>query len=43
MAKGGAPVVGSMDSLEPGRKLGVAKPECVYKPVMTAQDVENCR
>ena len=27
----------------PGKKLGVAKPECVYKPVMTAQDMENCR
>jgi len=25
------------------RKLGPAKPPCVYKPVMTAEDVENCR
>ena len=41
--KAGAPVVGSMESLEPGRKLGAAKAECVYKPVMTAQDLENCR
>jgi hypothetical protein len=27
----------------PGRKLGEAKPECVYKPVMTAEDMERCR
>ena len=39
----GAPVVGSMNSEVPGRRLGVAKPECVYKPVMTAQDMENCK
>ena len=39
----GAPVVGSMSSEVTGRKLGVAKPECVYKPVMTAQDMENCK
>src|ERR1700675_640111 len=32
----GAPVVGSMDSGSPGRRLGEAKPPCVYKPVMTA-------
>jgi hypothetical protein len=25
------------------RKLGAAKPPCVYKPVMTAEDVENCK
>ena len=42
-AKGGAPVVGSMESGQTGRKLGAAKPECVYKPVMTAQDMENCK
>ena len=42
-AKGGAPVVGSMESGTVGRKLGAAKPECVYKPVMTAQDMENCK
>ena len=41
--KGGAPVVGSMESGSVGRKLGTAKPECVYKPVMTAQDMENCK
>ncbi len=41
--KGGAPVVGSMESGSVGRKLGAAKPECVYKPVMTAQDMENCK
>jgi hypothetical protein len=39
----GAPVVGSMAAEAPGSKLGPAKPECVYKPVMTAQDIENCR
>jgi hypothetical protein len=42
-AKGGAPVVGSMESGLPSRRLGEAKPPCVYKPVMTAQDIENCR
>jgi hypothetical protein len=35
----GAQAVGS----PPGRKLGEAKPECVYKPVMTAEDMERCR
>jgi hypothetical protein len=39
----GAPVVGSMAAETPGKKLGVAKEECVYKPVMTAQDMENCK
>lgn len=39
----GAPVVGSMSSGTPGRKLGAAKAECAYKPVMTAEDVQNCR
>jgi hypothetical protein len=39
----GAPVVGSMSSGMPGRKMGEAKQECVYKPVMTAEDVERCR
>ena len=40
----GAPVVGSMSSQrEAGSRLGAAKAECVYKPVMTAQDMENCR
>ena len=39
----GAPVVGSMAAEAPGRKLGPAKPECVYKPVMTAADMENCK
>ena len=41
-ATGGAPVVGSM-AAPTARKLGPAKPECVYKPVMTAQDLENCK
>jgi len=27
----------------PVRKLGEAKPECVYKPVMTAKDMELCK
>ena len=44
-ATGGAPVVGSMSSQVSGgsSKLGPAKPECVYKPVMTAQDIQNCK
>jgi hypothetical protein len=40
--KGSPPVVGSMDSA-PMRKLGTAKEPCVYKPVMTAEDLEKCR
>ena len=28
---------------QPEKKLGTAKPTCVYKPVMTAEDVENCK
>lgn len=40
-ARGVAPV-GSLDSA-PVRKLGTAKPPCVYQPVMTAEDLENCR
>ena len=43
MSTGGAPVVGSMSSQVTGGKLGAAKPECVYKPVMTAQDMANCK
>jgi hypothetical protein len=39
----GAPVVGSMSSGTPGRTLGEAKPPCVYKPVMTAVDMDNCK
>jgi len=38
----GAPVVGS-SSAAPERKLGTAKSPCVYKPVMTDEDIENCR
>lgn len=41
-AQGGAPVVGSSSGVMQ-RKLGTAKPECVYKPVMTAEDIANCR
>ena len=36
------PVVGSMDAA-PARKLGKAKEPCVFKPVMTAEDMANCR
>lgn len=39
---GSPPVVGSMSGA-PERKLGTAKPPCVYKPVMTAEDLDNCR
>jgi len=39
----GAPVVGSMSSSTPGRTLGTARPPCVYKAVMTAEDIENCK
>ena len=39
---GSPPVVGSMSGA-PERKFGTAKPPCVYKPVMTAEDMENCR
>jgi hypothetical protein len=38
----GAPVVGTTSS-PPVRKLGEAKEPCVYKPVMTAEDMERCR
>jgi hypothetical protein len=38
----GAPVVGSINAT-PERKLGMQKEPCVYKPVMTAEDIENCR
>jgi hypothetical protein len=40
--KSAPPVVGSMDSASE-RKLGTQKPPCVYKPVMTAEDMEACR
>jgi hypothetical protein len=39
---GRSPVVGGLGS-EPERKLGVQKPPCEFKPVMTAEDLENCR
>lgn len=38
----GAPAAASPYA-EPVRKLGTVKPPCIYKPVMTAEDVENCR
>jgi hypothetical protein len=34
--------VGALESA-PGPKLGTQKPVCVYKPVMTAEDLEACR
>jgi hypothetical protein len=34
---------GTAVGTQPERKLGAAKPPCVYKPVMTAEDVENCK
>jgi hypothetical protein len=43
IATKGAPAAGSVNSPTPARTLGVAKPECVYKPVMTAVDIENCK
>jgi hypothetical protein len=44
--KGPAPVLapgGSAYTELPARKLGEAKQECVYKPVMTAKDIEACK
>lgn len=38
----GAPMVGSINAT-PERKLGMTKEPCVYKPVMTAEDMENCK
>lgn len=38
----GAAPVGSIDAA-PEHKLGRAKPPCVYKPVMTEEDLANCR
>ena len=38
----GAPAAGAPYT-EPVGKFGTAKPPCVYKAVMTAEDVENCR
>jgi len=39
----GAPMVGTMAPPQPVRPLGKAKPPCVYKAVMTAEDLENCK
>jgi len=39
---GGGALVGSTNA-PPERKLGQAKEPCVYKPVMTAEDLENCK
>ena len=41
-AAGASTVLGTTSS-EPERKLGKAKEPCVYKPVMTAEDMERCR
>jgi hypothetical protein len=38
----GAPMVGT-PMATPVRTLGEAKPPCVYKPVMTAADMEACK
>jgi hypothetical protein len=38
----GAALVGSVNAT-PERKLGMQKEPCVYKPVMTAEDLENCK
>jgi hypothetical protein len=38
----GAPVA-KPAAVTPPRTLGAAKPPCVYKAVMTAEDVENCK
>ena len=38
-----APLAGTAPAAAPERKLGAAKEPCVYKPVMTAQDMENCK
>ena len=38
----GAALVGST-SAPPERKLGSVKEPCVYKPVMSAEDIQNCR
>jgi len=40
--KSAAPQVGSMNAA-PERKFGTQKPPCVYKAVMTAEDLENCK
>jgi len=42
-SKAGASPPGSASPPTPERKLGTAKPPCVYKAVMTAEDVENCK
>ena len=34
--------IGSLDGA-PEKKLGKQKPTCVFKPVMTAEDLENCK
>jgi len=39
----GGQLVGSTPAAPLGRTLGDAKPGCVYKPVMTAADMEACR
>jgi hypothetical protein len=41
-ARGGGALVGST-SAPPERKLGQAKEPCVYKAVMTAEDLEKCK
>ena len=38
-----APVVGSMPPRRPSASSARRKHACVYKPVMTAEDLENCK
>ncbi len=42
-AKAAAKAPASMVGSPAPRTLGAAKPPCVYKAVMTAEDVENCK
>lgn len=41
--KGAAASAPAAAPAAPERKLGAAQPDCVYKPVMTAKDLENCK
>jgi hypothetical protein len=34
---------GTLIGTPPARKLGTARPPCVFKPVMTAEDIEACK
>lgn len=41
-SRAGAPV-GALEGAPVLRKLGTQKPPCVYKPVMSQEDLDNCR